>query len=44
MAKMKPRARFIKKGASCPVDWTKKTIKVNGGERVLCLAPKDKKK
>jgi len=40
MAKMKPRAKFVKQGASCPVGWTKKTIKVRGGRRDLCLAPK----
>ena len=40
MAKMKPKARFVKQGASCPVGWKKKTILVRGGKRELCLAPK----
>lgn len=40
MARMKPRAKFVKAGTSCPVGWNKKVIKVNGGKRELCLAPK----
>jgi len=40
MARMKPKAKFVKKGGACPVGWNKKVIKVNGGTRELCLAPK----
>lgn len=36
-----PRARFVKKGKSCPVGWTKKVVVTRSGHRQeLCVAPK----
>lgn len=36
-----PRARFVKSGQSCPVGWSKRTIRTKSGRKQeLCVAPK----
>lgn len=41
MKRASPKARFVKKGQSCPVGWIKKVVASKGGRRrELCVAPK----
>jgi hypothetical protein len=40
VAKMKPKAQFVKAGTACKPGWRKKVIIVRGSKRELCLAPK----
>lgn len=39
--KMKPRAKFVKTGQSCPAGWSKRVIRARGGRlQELCVKPK----